>query len=342
MRTDLVLVDREILLTELRQVFDTQTASTLLGVLDKVAAQVRAAGPTREDFSELRQIIVELAESHQRAEARLTRLEEAVAALIEAQQRAEARLTRLEEAVAALIEAQQRAEARLTRLEEAVAALIEAQQRAEARLTRLEETVAALVEAHRRAEVRLTRLEEAVAALEEAVAALVEAQQRTEFRLAELIASHQRLVDKVSGIEGRTLEQAYREKAVAYFGRLLRRPQVVSLNSLWDVLEAQLTSDQLDEALLLDLVVRGRPRLGEDREDVWLAVEVSVVVDMGDVTRARRRAELLRRAGYRAIPVVAGKSATLEAEAEARDQSIVMLQDGRSSLWDEALAKWIV
>jgi hypothetical protein len=258
MRNDLVLIDREILLTELRQVFDTQTANTLLGVLDKVAAQVRAAGPTREDFSELRQIVAELAESHQRAE------------------------------------------------------------------------------------VRLTRLEEAVAALKEAVAALVEAQQRTEIQLAGLAASHQRLVDKFAGVEGHTLEQAYRDKAVAYFGRLLRRPQVVSLNSLWDVLEAQLTSDQLDEALLLDLVVRGRPRLGEDREDVWLAVEVSVVVDMGDVTRARRRAELLRRAGYRAIPVVAGKSATLEAEAEARDQSVVMLQDGQSSLWDEALAKWIV
>jgi hypothetical protein len=293
MRNDLILVDREILLPELRQAFDTQTANTLLGVLDKVAAQVRAAGPTREDFSELRQIVAELAESHQRAEVRLTRLEEAVAALIEAQQRAEVRLTRLEE------------------------------------------TVAALVEAHQRAEVRLTRLEEAVAAL-------VEAQQRTEIQLAGLAASHQRLVDKFAGVEGHTLEQAYREKAVAYFGCLLRRPQVVSLNSLWDVLEAQLTSDQLNEALLLDLVVRGRPRLGEDREDVWLAVEVSVVVDMGDVTRARRRAEFLRRAGYRTIPVVAGKSATQEAEAEARDQSIVMLQDGRSSLWDEALAKWIV
>lgn len=265
MRNDLVLIDREILLTELRQVFDTQTANTLLGVLDKVAAQVRAAGPTREDFSELRQIVVELAESHRRAEVRLTRLEEAV-----------------------------------------------------------------------------TALEESVAALEESVAALVEAQQRTEIQLAGLAASHQRLVDKFAGVEGHTLEQAYREKAVAYFGRLLQRPQVVSLNSLWDVLEAQLTSDQLDEALLLDLVVRGRPRLGEDREDVWLAVEVSVVVDMGDVTRARRRAELLRRAGYRAIPVVAGKSATLEAEAEAQDQSVVMLKDGRSSLWDEALAKWIV
>ena len=272
MKNDLILVDREMLLTELRQVFDTRTANTLLGVLDKVAAQVRAAGPTRKDFSELRQIIADLAESHQRAEIRLTRLEEAVAAL-----------------------------------QEAVAAL-----------------------------------QEAVAALQEAVAALVEAQQRTEIQLAGLAASHQRLVDKFGEVEGHTLEQAYREKAVAYFGRLLRRPQVVSLNSLWDVLEARLTSDELDEALLLDLVVRGRPRLGEDREEVWLAVEVSVVVDMGDVTRARRRAELLRRAGYRAIPVVAGKTVTQGAEAEARDQSVVMLQDGRSSLWDEALARWIV
>jgi len=272
MRNDLVLVDREILLTELRQVFDTDTANTLLGVLDKVVAQVRAASPTREDFSELRRIIVELAESHQRAEARLSRLEESVAALIEAQQRAEARLSRLEEAVTAL----------------------------------------------------------------------VEAQQRTEIQVAGLAASQQWLVDKLAKVDERTLEQAYREKAVAYFGRLLRRPQVVSLASLWDVLETQLTPDELDETLLLDLVVRGQPRMGEGREDVWLAVEVSAVVDVEDVTRAGRRAELLRRAGYRAIPVAAGESATLGAEAEARAQNVVILQDGRSFLWDEALAAWTV
>jgi predicted CoA-binding protein len=73
-----------------------------------------------------------------------------------------------------------------------------------------------------------------------------------------------------------------------------------------------------------------------------LTIEVSVVVDRKDVERTYRRADLLRRVGYKVIPVVAGEEATLGAEAEARSQSVVMLQDGRSLLWDEAFAKWAV
>ncbi|MFQ5902739.1 MAG: hypothetical protein ACE5JO_03525, partial [Candidatus Binatia bacterium] len=89
MNSDLVLVDREALLGELRRVFDTQTAETLLGVLDKVAAQVRAAGVTREDFSELKQIVAQLAEAQRRTEQR-------VEELVEVQRRTEERVGRLE------------------------------------------------------------------------------------------------------------------------------------------------------------------------------------------------------------------------------------------------------
>ena len=66
MESELVLIDREALLNELRRVFDPQTAETLLGVLDKVAAQVRATGVTHEDFTALRQIVTELAEAQRR------------------------------------------------------------------------------------------------------------------------------------------------------------------------------------------------------------------------------------------------------------------------------------
>ena len=38
----------------------------------------------------------------------------------------------------------------------------------------------------------------------------------------------------------------------------------------------------------------------------WLAMKVSSVIDRDDVERARRRADLLRRAGFDAIPAVAG------------------------------------
>ncbi len=68
--------------------------------------------------------------------------------------------------------------------------------------------------------------------------------------------------------------------------------------------------------LRLDLLVCGPPRQRPDVLEVWPAAEISAVVDQGDVERAQRRAEHLRRAGYRAIPVVAGERLTRGAKAK--------------------------
>ncbi|MBC8232667.1 hypothetical protein H8E77_24225 [bacterium] len=92
MNGELVLIDRESLLVELQYAFDAKTAEVLLGVLDKVAAQVHASGVTREDFSELKQIVKELGEAQRRTE-------EQIKELAEAQRRTEKRVSGLETAV---------------------------------------------------------------------------------------------------------------------------------------------------------------------------------------------------------------------------------------------------
>lgn len=233
----------------------------------------------------------------------------------------------------------------LLSLPEIVRELAAAQRQSEARLTRLETVVAELTEAQRQSEARLAGVEARLTRLETVVAELTEAQKRTEARLEELarhvliLADEQkRLADTVSDLKGRALEADYRDKVTAYFGRLLRRPQVVSLNSLWDILEARLSGEALDDLLLVDLVVHGRPRRPPEWGEVWLAVEVATVVNQDDVARARRRAGLLRQAGYPAVPLVAGESLTLTAEADARDQKVAVLQDGHAQGWEEALA----
>jgi hypothetical protein len=105
-----ILVDREALVSELQKVFDARTAETLLGVLDKVAAQVLQTGVTREDFSELKRVMVELAEG--------------VKKLIEAQARSEARLNGVEVRFSGV-------EGRMDRVEAAIERLTEAQIRSE-------------------------------------------------------------------------------------------------------------------------------------------------------------------------------------------------------------------
>ncbi|MBI2877893.1 MAG: hypothetical protein HYY20_13540 [Candidatus Tectomicrobia bacterium] len=197
----------------------------------------------------------------------------------------------------------------------------------------LRQIVAELAEAQRRTEERLDRLELVVEQL-------AEAQRRTEQLVAELAEAQRRTANIVGDLKGLILEANYRDKAVAYFGRWLLRPQVADMNSLWEALETCLSEEALDDVILLDLVVRGRPRRQPKAKEVWLAVEVSALIDREDVARARRRAALLRQAGYRAIPVAAGERATQGAEVGAHLHRVAMLQDGRSLFWEEALLAW--
>jgi hypothetical protein len=100
--------------------------------------------------------------------------------------------------------------------------------------------------------------------------------------------------------------------------------------------------DEFDDLRVLDLIVTGRPRLpGNVPGEVRLAVEVLTVIDTGETERARRRAGLLQKAGFPAVPVVAGEVAVPEVEVEARTHHAV-LQDSSSSFWEEALTAWVL
>jgi hypothetical protein len=173
------------------------------------------------------------------------------------------------------------------------------------------------------------------------LAALAEAQRHTNEALQALAESQRRLTDTVGDLKGRMLEQTYRDKATAYFGAILRRLQVVNPYELEEALRAYLSEEEFLDLLQLDLLIRGQPRQQPEISELWLVVEVSAVVDQGDVERARRRATLLRRAGYRAIPMVAGERLTQGAEESTREQQVAVLQDGRVFFWEETLRAWI-
>lgn len=268
---DMILIDREALLIELRTVFDERTADTLLNVLDRVAEQVHAAGVTREDFSELKQIVADVAKEQRKLVEEVQKIAEEQRKIAEEQRK--------------LAKAQRQTEECLVRLEQAVAELVEVQKQHEKRLGKIE--------------------------------------------------------DDVGKLKGYALESRYRDRTPSYFGRWLRRSRVVDLNDLWDVLDMHLSAKELEEIAAIDLVVKGKLKHQPEAEEVFLTVEISSVMDKNDVLRTRQRAELLQRAGYRAIPVVAGEKITEGAEIEAGEQGVAILQDGCSLLWDEALARWV-
>ena len=175
---------------------------------------------------------------------------------------------------------------------------------------------------------------------------LVKAQGRTEQALADLAFAQERvfarldyMAGRLSNMQGTVLELEFRNKATGYFNSFIRKARPVTLDSLYDVLDARLTEAELNDVLLVDLVIQGRLKQSPS-DDVFLAVEVAEVLDAEDVRRASRRAALLRKAGYRAIPVAAGRHTTEDTPSIAQFESVALLYSGNSMYWDRALEAW--
>jgi hypothetical protein len=172
---------------------------------------------------------------------------------------------------------------------------------------------------------------------EAAIERLAEAQTRTEGQVSRLVAN----LEDLNRRAGRWIEADYRDKVGAYFGQILKRARAVSPVTIEDTLEAQLSQADFSDVLLIDVLVNGRLRQDPADREVWLAVEVSPVVDQEDVARAVRRAAHLRQAGLPAIPVVAGEDMTRGAERAVALDAVLVLQNGHRDHWEEALARYV-
>ncbi|MBL7063269.1 MAG: hypothetical protein ISS49_03535 [Anaerolineae bacterium] len=290
MAPELMLIDRQAVQRELGRVFDRSTTRVLVNVLDRVAAQVHAAGVTRSDFHALQATMRELAAAQERTEATMRELAAAQA--------------RTEAALEKLAATQERTDERLGRLEEGQAAL----------------------------QKDVTVLQKGQAALQKGQAALQKGQ-------AALQKGQASMQDTLGAVKGRQLELTYKERAGTYFGPLLRRVRVLSITQIEDDLEAHLSVEEFRDLLNLDLLVRGRPRHLPDAPQVWLAIEVSGVVDRHDVERAVRRAGHLSRAGYVSVPAVAGERVTEGARSLAQVEGVLLVLDGRTDFWERALER---
>lgn len=178
-------------------------------------------------------------------------------------------------------------------------------------------------------------LAEEVRRLVEEVRHLAEAQRGAETQI-------QRLVDRVGRLDGRVPEIDYERKATAYFGRILRRAKVVERDELEELLEEHgLDGEKIDDIQLLDLVVRGKSRLplpNGERGELWLAVEISTMLDEEDVERAEQRAKAMQEANLPTLPVVAGDGVSEMGQATALARKVVMLVGGRQLVFfEEAL-----
>ena len=262
--------------------------------------------------------------------ATVDKLAVTVSELAEAQKRTEVRIAELAEAQQ---HTEQRLEALTARVDTLTARVDTLTTRLEALTARVDELTARVDALTARVDALTVRVDALATRMEE----LAEAQRHTEQQLAALAAhvealtvEQRKMQNKLARVDGRTLEIEFRQKAPAYFGRLVRRLKIVELHVLEDNLAEQLSPEEYGDFLQLDLLLTGLLWQKPDRPQIWLAVEVSSVVDREDIIRVRRRADLLRKAGYPTIPVAAGEEATLGAESEARVQKVALIQDGRT------------
>jgi hypothetical protein len=171
---------------------------------------------------------------------------------------------------------------------------------------------------------------------------LTEAQARTEIAVRELVENQNRLQGQFGNLNGRLSELTFTDRVGGYLGGRLRRLRVMRPHEIEAAMEAELLArlpaEDVADLYRADRLITGRLLQPPDAPPLWLVVEVSAVVDRNDVERAQRRANALRRAGFRSIPVVAGERVTAGAEEAAQDGNVLLLQNGRQLFWNEALA----
>ena len=151
-------------------------------------------------------------------------------------------------------------------------------------------------------------------------------------QMSALTGRVERLSIDVADLKGDSLERRYRERAHAYFSRLIRNAHTLSQDELVALAEEALergfiSEEERDELLWTDVIVKGRDM--KTSAEVYLVAEVSWRAGVEDVERASRRAEILKKLGVNALPVVCGKEITEEAIKRAREIGMVSVIDGR-------------
>ncbi len=180
---------------------------------------------------------------------------------------------------------------------------------------------------------RVDQLTERVDQLTKRVDQLTERMDQLTERMDQLAESQTRMSTDVAWLKGDSLEGRYRNHAGAYFARILKRVHALTDDELVALAEdaedtGRISERDAESLLNTDLVIRGRCK--ETNAEAYLAVEVSWGVGPSDVQRAAARAEVLRKMGKTAFPVVAGSRIMPDARSQAKALMVWQVTSGKA------------
>lgn len=171
------------------------------------------------------------------------------------------------------------------------------------------------------------RIRELDRAFRERVDAFEKRQEAFEKRMDVFDQRMQRIDGRLGNLEGWQFEARYRDRLTSHLARRVRKARVISPTDLDAVFDAfrsgNLPEDEWDDLHRLDILVVGSDA-AEPGERIF-AIELSMTVDTSDVTRAKRRADILRRFEIDAEPMVDGDHILREARILADQLGVTVL-----------------
>jgi len=260
----------------------------------------------------------------ERLERVVQQLADTVAQLVGVVQGIVQELAELRETVNGLIRDQEE-------LRETVNGLIRGQEELRASVAELRETVNGLIRGQEELRASVAELRETMEGLAKAVERLIEWQVLAEQRF-------QRIEDRLGQLIGWRLEEEYAKHAYAYFGTYLRKIRRADMEEIFEKATQKLSITEVKDLSRADLILQGQLRFADQRE-VYLVMEVAATLDVNDVTRASRTADLLSRAGFPCIPVVGGEKMAPAVEDTARELDVAIALDGGLTGWEAAFRK---
>jgi len=160
--------------------------------------------------------------------------------------------------------------------------------------------------------------------------------------LAEAVADHKEIRQDFLDLLGLFKKRECHYRIPAIFGFLLGDGRDATQEVIQRLRAAEqanrVSAEEFQSVLDADLLWSGK--LWETGEEVILVLEASWKVHERDVERAAQRAEVLRRAGLKALPVTAGEEWPEQVEALALQERVVITRDRRvdDASWQAALA----
>ena len=138
--------------------------------------------------------------------------------------------------------------------------------------------------------------------------ALIERMDVHSLQIAELIKVTANLAGRTGNLEGWRFEAEYRDRLASHLARRYRGVRPLVLGNMPALIEAlddgRIGEQEWDDVIRLDASAEGRPRGGGD--ELVIVMELSRTVDINDVERVARRADIIRRAGVIVDAIVDG------------------------------------